>query len=282
MDTKRRILDAVYQQLVEAPSEPVSLDKVAKLAEVARSTIYTVFGSRAGLFGALGMDLLHRGGFTDMVHAVLQPDARQGLRDGIRGNVHMYAAHRDALRTLFSMAELDADAVGGAVQRLEQGRAEGMNDLARRLHEQHALRDGATVGYAADVLWLLTSFVSFDLLFTGRNLSVDAVTANLVDTAEHALCRPLPEHSSASHRALAVGPTPATVTQQSSTTVAAPVQPVSEDAGVQGDERARRPNGKAAKETWKTFGHRMTIPRTDHLTTAGSREFDRIGQETQR
>jgi AcrR family transcriptional regulator len=193
VDTKRRILDAVYQRLVDAPSEPVSLDKVAKLAEVARSTIYTVFGSRAGLFDAFGMDLLHRGGFTGMVHAVLQPDARQGLRDGIRGNVHMYAAHRDVLRALFSMAELDADAVGGAIRRLEHGRAEGMNGLARRLHEQHALRDGATADHAADVLWLLTSFDSFDLLFTGRRLSTDTVTATLADTAEHALCRPAPD-----------------------------------------------------------------------------------------
>ncbi|MEV4761462.1 TetR/AcrR family transcriptional regulator [Micromonospora chokoriensis] len=282
MYTKRRILDAVYQQLVDAPSEPVSLDKVAKLAEVARSTIYTVFGSRAGLFGALGMDLLHRGGFTDMVHAVLQPDARQGLRDGIRGNVHMYAAHRDALRTLFSMAELDADAVGGAVQGLEQGRAEGMNGLARRLHEQHTLREGVSADHAADVLWLLTSFDSFDLLFTGRRLSIDAVTATLADTAERALCRPLPEPSSASSHALAAGPTSATVTLQSSTTVSAPVQPVSEDAGVQEDERVRRPGGKATKESWKTSAHRMTLPRTDRPTTVGSRGINLTGQETQR
>lgn len=192
-DTKRRILDAVYHQLVDTPSEPVSLDKVAKLAKVARSTIYTVFGSRAALFDALGMDLLHRGGFTGMVHAVLQPEARQGLRDGIRGNVHMYAAHRDVLRALFSMAQLDADAVGGSVQRLEHGRAEGMNGLARRLHEQHTLRDAVTADQAAHVLWLLTSFDSFDLLFTGRQLSTDTVTAMLADTAEHALCRPAPD-----------------------------------------------------------------------------------------
>ncbi|MCP2344402.1 TetR/AcrR family transcriptional regulator [Nonomuraea roseoviolacea] len=188
--TRRRILDAVYQCLIEAPSEQVGMDKVAKLAEVSRSTIYTVFGSRAGLFDALGMDLLHRGGFTDMVGAVLQPDARRGLRDGITGNVRMYAAHRDVLRALFSMAHLDADAVGGTVRRLEDGRAQGMDDLARRLHDQGALRDGLTAGDAGHLLWLHTSFDAFDLLHSGRSLPADTVAALLADAAEHALCRP--------------------------------------------------------------------------------------------
>ncbi|NIH85268.1 hypothetical protein [Amycolatopsis granulosa] len=41
-----------------------------------RATVIVAgFGSRAGLFDALGMDLLHRVGFTDMVTAILQPDA---------------------------------------------------------------------------------------------------------------------------------------------------------------------------------------------------------------
>ncbi|WP_214411080.1 TetR/AcrR family transcriptional regulator [Sphaerisporangium fuscum] len=188
--TRRRILDAVYQRLVEAPSEQVSMDKVAKLAEVSRSTIYTVFGSRAGLFDALGMDLLHRGGFTDMVAAVLQPDARRGLRDGITGNVHMYAAHRDVLRALFSMAQIDADAVGDSIRRLEDGRAQGMNDLAQRLHDQGALRDEVTIEQTAHLLWLHTSFDAFDLLFTRRSLPADTVATLLADAAEHALCRP--------------------------------------------------------------------------------------------
>jgi hypothetical protein len=140
------------------------------------------------LFDALGMDLLKRGGFTDMVRAVLHPDAREGLRAGIRGNVLMYAAHRDVLRALFSMAQLDAEAVGGAVQRLERGRAEGMSGLAGRLAEQGVLRDGLTAAQAADVLWLLTSFDSFDLLYTGRALQPDHAIAILFRTAEHALC----------------------------------------------------------------------------------------------
>ena len=39
------------------PTRPVSVDEVARLAGVARSTVYLVFGSRAGLFDALAADL---------------------------------------------------------------------------------------------------------------------------------------------------------------------------------------------------------------------------------
>ena len=52
----------------------------------------------------------------------------------------MYGAHRDAWRVLFSMALLEADAVGGAVQRMEEGRAGGMAFLAERLAERGLLR----------------------------------------------------------------------------------------------------------------------------------------------
>ncbi|MEU1185456.1 TetR/AcrR family transcriptional regulator [Streptomyces sp. NPDC005820] len=187
-ETRRRILDALYERLRTTPSEPVSVDRIAKAAGVSRSTVYLVFGSRAGLFDALGGDLLHRGGFTEMVRAVLQPDALAGLRDGIRGNVAMYAAHRDVLRALYSMAQLAADAVGGAVQRLEEGRARGMNDLALRLAAQGALRPDVTADEAAAVLWLVSGFDSFDLLYTGRGLGPDAVAATLVATAERTLC----------------------------------------------------------------------------------------------
>jgi AcrR family transcriptional regulator len=188
-ETRRRILDAVYERLREAPSEPVSIDRIAQLARVARPTVYLAFGSRAGLFEALGADLLQRGGFERVLQAAAHPDAREGLRGGVRGVVEMYAAHRDVLRVLTSMAMLDAAAVGGAVQRMEQGRAGGMAHLAQRLADQGMLRLDVTADQATDLLWLLTSFDSFDLLYTGRALSVDKVAKTLITTAERNLCR---------------------------------------------------------------------------------------------
>ena len=189
-ETRRNIIDAVYDRLRRAPSTPVSVEQVARAAGVSRSTVYLVFGSRAGLFDALTTDLWwHRAGFQAVVDAVEHPDAREHLRGGIDSGVRVFAAHRDVFRALFSMAQLDADAVGGAITRIEENRAGGMVHLARRLAEQEVLRPDVTVDEAADLLWLLASFDSFDQLYTGRNLPVADVSRTLITTAERSLCR---------------------------------------------------------------------------------------------
>ena len=52
-ETRRRILDGVYECLRDEPSTPPSVGEIARRADVARSTVYLAFGSRAGLFDAL-------------------------------------------------------------------------------------------------------------------------------------------------------------------------------------------------------------------------------------
>ena len=102
-ETRRRILDAVYERLREDPSHPVSVDRVAQEAKVARSTVYLIFGSRAGLFDALCQDLFERAGYGRLIQAKELPDARDHLRYGIRTGVEMYAAFRDVAHALYSM-----------------------------------------------------------------------------------------------------------------------------------------------------------------------------------
>jgi AcrR family transcriptional regulator len=188
-ETRRRILVALYERLGEAPSQPVSVEQVAQLARVARSTVYLIFGSRAGLFDALAADLFRSGEFALVEQAVAHPDAREHLRGGVLGGAQMFAAHRDVFRVLYSMAQLDASAVGGAVQRLEDARAKGMARLAQRLAEQDLLRPGVTVEDAADLLWLLSSFDALDVLYSGRGLPLQAVVDLMIATAERSLYR---------------------------------------------------------------------------------------------
>ena len=186
-ETRRRILDAVLERFSAAPTERVSVDQVARMAGVARSTVYLVFGSRAGLFDAVARDLLDRGGFDRVVRATEHPDARQHLREGFSGTAQTFAAHRDAFRVLYSMASLDPDAVGGTIQRAEEKRWGGMVRLASQLEEQGLLRDDVTPDAAAQFMFVLTSFDGFDLLYSGRGRSADEVAETFIRSAERTL-----------------------------------------------------------------------------------------------
>jgi AcrR family transcriptional regulator len=185
--TRRRIVDAALERLRDAPAEPVSMERIASMAGVARSTVYAIFGSRAGLFDAVGVELRSRGGYDRLVQASHDDDARAALRGGLRAASEMLAASRDSYRTLHSMAKLDPAAVGGSVHRWEEERARAMTRIAAQLHEQGHLRSGVTPEEADDILWVITSFESFDLLYSGRGLPLDTVVQRLTATAERAL-----------------------------------------------------------------------------------------------
>jgi AcrR family transcriptional regulator len=200
-ETRRRILDAVARRLKAAPTEPLSLDAVARDARVARSTIYLVFGSRSGLFDAFGEDLLARTGMAMITEAVASPDVREHLRGGLRAGARMYASDRDIYRVLFAMDQLDPESVGGSVSKHEAERRGGMTHLARRLSASGELRDDVSIEHAERVLWVLASFESFDALYTKLGMTLDDVVDTLVTTAERALCRPAPRRGKPSQPA---------------------------------------------------------------------------------
>ena len=186
-ETRRRILDAMRDRLRAAPSEALSIERVAQDAGVARSTVYVVFGSKAGLFEALGQDLLELAGFQRIVDAVALPDARDAVRESLRAAAGVYAAERDVARTIYSMWSLEPEAVRGAFEVVERGRAEGQRRMAERLAEQGHLHADITVEEATDILWVITSFETFDQLYTGRALSEEDTAARLVTMAERTL-----------------------------------------------------------------------------------------------
>jgi AcrR family transcriptional regulator len=188
-ETRRRILDAAHALLRRAPGKPISVDEVAGSAAVARSTVYTTFGSRAGLFDAVAAEIWDRAGYPRLLEAVRVDDARESLHGGITAGVEIFAADRDVFRALFSMEQLDPDAVGGAIRRIEEQRAGGMAWAARRLRVQDQLRPGVSESQAARIIWLLASFDAFDLLYSGRDLSANKTAETLLDMAESAILR---------------------------------------------------------------------------------------------
>jgi AcrR family transcriptional regulator len=187
--TRRRILDAARATLERGPIGALKVDEVAKAAGVSRSTVYLLYGTRAGLFDALARYLRDESGFDELIVAFRMPDALDALRTAQRVAVGMYAKMPDLARALFTLSAIDPDAVA-AVRAIEDGRRPGQASIARRLAEQGYLRSDVSVEEATDILTVVTSFQAFDELFTGSGLPVDAVADRLIAMAERSICRP--------------------------------------------------------------------------------------------
>jgi AcrR family transcriptional regulator len=174
--TRMRIIESVFERLRKG--QPVAVDQIAKHAQVARSTVYAIFGSRDGLFDAVGRELAERSGYARLVEAKYRPDIRDQVRAGATAACEMFAANRDIYRALRSVAELP---------QMESERAGAMKRIARQLKEEGVLREGLSAEDAEHILWMLTSFESFDELYTNRGLSTRETIRLLIATVENAL-----------------------------------------------------------------------------------------------
>ena len=181
--TRQRIIDAVFERLRAAPAEPIAIDRIAAMAGVARSTVYAIFGSRAGLFDAVGAELAARSRLraaSSRPRTSPTPARRCAAASARRARCS--PPNRDICRALRSMAQLDQEAVGGVGPAQGGGaRRAAMARIAASCTSRACSAPGVSAEEASDVLWVLTSFESFDLLYTGRGLPLDAVVERLTD-----------------------------------------------------------------------------------------------------
>lgn len=174
-----RIVEATRACLTETPLLAASLERIATAAGVARRTIYTIFGSRLGLFEAIEQDLYRRGGFAEIQEAFnAHDDARQTLDLMLPASIRLHLREEAVLRALFSQALIDPDAAT-LTQRMTAGRIGGMRHLASLLIEQGYARPALTHAEIADVLAMLTDTIVLNQLFTVLELSPDVVLRRL-------------------------------------------------------------------------------------------------------
>jgi AcrR family transcriptional regulator len=177
--TRQRIIEAAREVLMESPFVAINLEKVARRAGVARSTIYAIFESRLGLFEAIKEDLRQRGGFRTIQAAFALPNARDILRDSLAAAVQLYMNEGKLWRVLELQALIDPDAAT-LTSRENQDRMGGMRHLARLLDEQGYLQEGVTATDARRVLSLLTDLIVYDRLTLTMELTTDQLLAFLL------------------------------------------------------------------------------------------------------
>jgi len=188
-ETRRRIIEVTRDLLTRSPLESVSLPAIAAEAGVARSTVYTIFGSREGLMVAVAEDLLERGGFARIGQALRGPDVVRAFEVSMDVAMELYSQEHEVSWALLSLAAVDRDA-SSAAARLNFGRRDGMRKIAQRMHDQGVLRDDVTVDEAADVLWLITSFETFGQLYRDRSLTPQQVGERLMAGTRRTLYKP--------------------------------------------------------------------------------------------
>ena len=174
------------------PPQPVSVDEIARAAR--RLALHDLPGLR---LARRPLRRARRGALPQ--RRVRARRARQSpIPTGARACAtasaaarEMFAAHRDVFRVLHSMAQLDATAVGGAVQRLEEARAEGMTGLAQKLAVAGSLLRPRRHdrGRRATCSGCSRASTPSTCSTRGRGLPLDEVVEVLVTTAERS---PLP------------------------------------------------------------------------------------------
>ena len=188
--TRQRIIDAARQVLTAQPLRSFNLSEVAELARVVRSTIYTVFGSREGLLRAVAQDMNERGGWERMRKAFRDPDAWVAIRRNIEEGTRMVAIRAPGRPGDQRPGRGRPGCRGGRGRAWTSSGCGACESLARRLGEQGYLRPELDHEQAVEILWVLTSWNTFDQLYSGRGLDQPAAAERLVTMARLTLCRP--------------------------------------------------------------------------------------------
>jgi AcrR family transcriptional regulator len=185
-ETRRQVLEAARAAVLADGRLEFGVGEIASAAGVARSTVYATFGSRAGLLAALADETLHRAGLEAVIAEYQRPDPVDALDHSLLASCRMYAADHRVFARLLMLREIDPEAVAPLARSLDD-RALGMASLAERLSVARRLRPELTQQAVADVLWVLTSFWTFDELFSGRGVDADGCARILIGMARSTL-----------------------------------------------------------------------------------------------
>jgi AcrR family transcriptional regulator len=175
--TRARILEAARQHLASESETNLTMDAVARRADVSRLTVYYQFNSRPGLLEALYDHLAFRGNMQRMAEVFHEADPYLALEKLIRTFVRFWSSDPVVIRRLRGMAALDAEVAQGIHAR-DARRQHAAREILRRISLGRAKKlttEQETL--AVDVLSMLTSFESYDALARAGHSEAQIMTA---------------------------------------------------------------------------------------------------------
>src|SRR6266851_5214338 len=186
-ETRARILAAASEILAdESGTVDLSMDAIARRADVSRLTVYYQFKSRPGLLEALYDQLASRGNLQRIAEVFHEPDASVALGKLVHIFVGFWSSNPVVIRRLRGMAALDAEMAPGLRAR-DSRRQHVARELLSRIASPRKMRPKpAKLKLATDSLSMLTSFETYDALSRAGH-SPDEIAETVIRLARAAI-----------------------------------------------------------------------------------------------
>ncbi len=163
-ETRTRILEAARQLLATESETDLSMEAIARRADVSRLTLYYQFNSRTGLLEALYDHLANRGNMRRLPEVFLEPDPAVAIEKLVSIFVGFWASDPLGLRRLRAMAVLDPEIAKG-IQARDARRAHIAGELLKRMVTAGRKKfTEQQFNAAATALSMLTGFATYDAL----------------------------------------------------------------------------------------------------------------------
>lgn len=169
------VLDAAQRRFLLHGYRPTTIAQIARDAGVSVETVYKAFGGKAGLVrGIYDRGLLGRGA----VPAYERSDAMREVEADPAAIMRNWgvltaevAAEVTPIRLLIREAAASDPEMGALLQEASKERIERVRHHVRFLAERGHLRDGVTIEWATDVLWMISSVEIYELYVLQRGWS---------------------------------------------------------------------------------------------------------------
>ena len=150
---------------------------------MSRATVYHQFDSKYGLLDGMIVNATQIARAAPLDRARRHPDAVNGLRLYLVEICKFWMSDLALFRNVYGLASVDPEA-GKLFDGYDDRRRELLTWMVKRLADQGHLRPGMTQQRATDILWLLSSFRSFDQLHTRAKLSAKQSASVLNELAD--------------------------------------------------------------------------------------------------
>jgi AcrR family transcriptional regulator len=186
-DTRRRIVEATRKLLLSEGYAGMTIDAIARQAEVSAQSVFAIFKSKTGILIAL----LDQTAFGPEYEAAVQkalgttdPEARLRLAAPIARQIH------DAQSAAFDLLR-GSGVVAPELAKLEQQREDLRYERQERmilsLRDARRLRPDLTMKTARDIFWMLTGRDVYRMLVRERCWSSEKYQDWLADTLVRSL-----------------------------------------------------------------------------------------------